>query len=103
MKDGAFQELLASIKQAGKVRRGKLKPAKVTTFRPADVKDIREKLKVSQAEFALMIGVSVATLRNWEQERRTPDGPALALLRVAARNPRAVAEALHRVPRKGAA
>jgi putative transcriptional regulator len=40
----------------------------------------------------------VATLRNWEQERRTPDGPALTLLRVAARNPRAVAEALHRAP-----
>jgi putative transcriptional regulator len=50
-----------------------------------------------------MIGVSVATLRNWEQGRRTPDGPALALLRVAARNPRMVAEALHREPRKGAA
>jgi putative transcriptional regulator len=42
-----------------------------------------------------MISVSVATLRNWEQGRRMPDGPALALLRVAARNPRAVAEALH--------
>ena len=103
MKDVAFQELLTSIKQAGKIRRGKLKPARVTTFRPADVKGIRDKLKVSQAEFALMIGVSVATLRNWEQERRTPDGPALALLRVAACNPRAVAEALHREPRKGAA
>jgi putative transcriptional regulator len=103
MKDAAFQELLTSIKQAGKIRRGKLKPARVTTFQPADVKDIREKLKVSQAEFALMIGVSVATLRNWEQARRSPDGPALALLRVAARNPRAVAEALHREPRKGAA
>ena len=53
------------------------------------------KLGVSQSEFALMIGVSVATLRNWEQGRRTPEGPALALLRVAAKNPRAVAEALH--------
>jgi putative transcriptional regulator len=42
-----------------------------------------------------MIGVSVGTFRNWEQGRRTPDGPALALLRVAARNPRAVIEALH--------
>ena len=50
-----------------------------------------------------MIGVSVATLRNWEQGRRTPDGQALALLRIAARNPRAVAKALHREPRKGAA
>jgi len=103
MKDEAFQELLTSVKQAGKIRRGKLKPARATTFRPADVKGIRETLKVSQTEFALMIGVSVATLRNWEQARRTPDGPALALLRVAAKNPRAVAEALHRESRKGAA
>lgn len=103
MKEAAFQELLTSIRQAGRIRRGTLKPGRVTAFRPADVKSVREKLKASQAEFALMIGVSVATLRNWEQGRRTPDGPALALLRVAARNPRAVAEALHRVPRKGAA
>ena len=50
-----------------------------------------------------MIGVSVATLRNWEQGRRTPDGPALALLRVAAKNPKAVAEALHSLPKRGAA
>lgn len=103
MKEPAFQELLTSIRQAGKIRQGARKPARVTTFRPADVKSVREKLKASQTEFALMIGVSVATLRNWEQGRRTPDGPALALLRVAARNPRAVAEALHREPRKGAA
>ena len=50
-----------------------------------------------------MIGVSVATLRNWEQGRRTPDGPALALLRVAARNPKAVIQALHTEGRRGAA
>lgn len=103
MKETAFKELLTSIRQAGRIRRGILKPSRVTTFRPADVKSVREKLKASQTEFALMIGVSVATLRNWEQGRRTPDGPALALLRVAARNPRAVAEALHREPHKGAA
>jgi putative transcriptional regulator len=103
MKDTAFQELLTSIRQAGKIRRGAMKPTRVTSFRPADVKSVREKLKASQTEFALMIGVSVATLRNWEQGRRIPDGSALALLRVATRNPRAVAEALHRKPRKGAA
>ena len=95
MKEMAFKELLASIRQAGRVRRGILKPSRVTTFQPADVKSVLEKLKASQTEFTLMIGVCVATLRNWEQGRRTPDGPALALLRVAARNPRAVAEALH--------
>ena len=103
MKKQAFQELITSIREAGGIHRGKLKPARITTFRPADIKSIREKLKTSQTEFALMIGVSVATLRNWEQGRRTPDGPALALLRIAAKNPRAVAEALHREPRKGAA
>lgn len=103
MKDAAFQELLTSIKRTGQIRRGTPKPARVTTFRPAEVKNIHEKLNASQAKFALMIGVSVATLRNWEQGRRTPDGPALALLRVAARNSHVVAEALHTESRKGAA
>ena len=73
-----------------------------TAFRPADVKAVRAKLKATQAEFALLIGVSVATLRNWEQGRRSPDGPALALLRVAAQNPRAVVTALHGTPRGAA-
>jgi putative transcriptional regulator len=50
-----------------------------------------------------MIGVSVATLRNWEQGRRTPDGPALALLQVAAHDPEAVLTALHRPVKRGAA
>ena len=132
MKDTAFQELLTSIRQAGKVRRGMMKPVRVTTFRPADVKSVREKLKASQAEFALMIGVSVAKaftlvgalsivrVRTVVDDTRDTAfviyavvrnavtilqlvGPALALLRVAARNPRAVAEALHREPRTGAA
>jgi putative transcriptional regulator len=49
-----------------------------------------------------MIGVSVATLRNWEQGRRTPDGPALALLRVAANNPKAV-RTLYGGAKRGAA
>jgi putative transcriptional regulator len=95
VKDTAFAELITSVRQAGRIRQGTLKPARVTAFKPADVKAVRAKLKASQPEFALLIGVSVATLRNWEQGRRSPDGPALALLRVAARNPRAVAAALH--------
>jgi putative transcriptional regulator len=57
------------------------------------VRAIREELGQTQTEFALMIGVSTATLRNWEQGRRQPEGPARALLRVAARNPKAVATA----------
>ena len=103
MKAAAFHELLSSVRQAGQIRRGRRKPSRVTTFEPADVKALRSDLGQSQVEFALMIGVSVATLRDWEQGRRTPDGPALALLRVTARNPEAVVEALHRGPRRGAA
>jgi len=103
VKDSAFRQLLTSVRQAGRIRRGTLKPSRTTVFDPADVKEVRAKLHVSQSEFALMIGVSVATLRNWEQGRRTPDGPALALLRVASRNPKAVAEALYGGRKKRAA
>jgi putative transcriptional regulator len=96
VKTEAFQDLLESVRQAGRIRRGTMRASRVTTFKPADIKAVRRKLRVSQSEFALMIGVNVSTLRNWEQGRRVPDGPALALLRVASKNPAAVAEALHR-------
>ena len=89
-----FRKLVTSVKQAGKIRRGKARPTRVFRFKPADVKAIRLQLDQSQAEFALMIGVSVATLRNWEQGRRSPEGPARALLKVAAEQPDAVRRAL---------
>ena len=94
MKPSDFRDLVKSVRQAGRIRRRKARASRVTTFKPADVKAIRENLGKSQTEFAMMIGVSVATLRNWEQGRRVPDGPAQALLRVAAQNPEAVATAL---------
>jgi len=94
MKEKDFNRLVASVKQAGAIRRGRLKPSRVTEFRPDDVRAIRAKLGKSQSEFALMIGVSVGTLQSWEQGRRQPEGPARALLRVAARQPKAVVEAL---------
>ena len=58
------------------------------------VKAIRQRLGKTQSEFARMIGVSISTLQNWEQGRRRPEGPARALLKVAAKNPEAVAAAL---------
>jgi putative transcriptional regulator len=94
VKQKDFDRLVASVKQAGAIRRGRLKPGRVTEVRPEDVRTIRSKLAKSQEEFALMIGVSVATLQNWEQGRRRPEGPARALLRVAAKNPQAIVEAL---------
>jgi len=94
MKKADFDRLVASVKQAGQIRRGRLKPGRVTTFKPADVTGVRLRLGKTQSQFALMIGVSLATLRNWEQGRRHPEGPARALLKVAAANPRAVELAL---------
>jgi Predicted transcriptional regulator len=95
MKNKEFKELLISIDQAKKIHSGRLKAGRITAFNPVMVKNIRLKLHASQAAFARMIGVSIGTLQNWEQGRRRPEGPALALLKVAEINPRAVIKALH--------
>ena len=94
MKDQDFKNLLTSVREAGEIKAGRRPPSRVYTVRPPDIKAIRKRLKVSQGHFAAMIGVSPRTLQNWEQGRRQPDGPAKALLRVAARNPMAVLHAL---------
>jgi putative transcriptional regulator len=94
MKGNDFSNLTKSIAQAGRIRRGAMKPSRTMTFNSADVRNVRKKLGKSQSEFALMIGVSLATLQNWEQGRRKPEGPAQALLKIASVNPAAVVEAL---------
>jgi len=94
MKRTHFEKLTASIRQAGRIRRGEAKPSREFRYAPTDVKAIRAKLGKSQSQFALMIGVSVSTLQNWEQGRRRPEGPAQALLRVAAAAPEVVAKTL---------
>ena len=59
-----------------------------------DVVALRHFVSMTQTEFATALGISVHTLRNWEQGRRMPEGPALALLRIAARHPRVLRENL---------
>ncbi len=98
MREQDFEDLVKSVRQAGKIRRGRMKASRLYTFKPVEIKTIRSKLGLSQKKFALMLGVSLATLQNWEQGRRAPDGPARALLKVAAENPEAVAEALSAYP-----
>jgi len=95
MKKKDFDNLVDSITQAGKIRRGEMRPGRTFQFDPVDIRNIRLRLKKSQAEFAMMIGVSVSTLQNWEQGRRSPEGPARALLKIAAEKPDAVIEALN--------
>ena len=60
----------------------------------ADVTALRQFLGLTQEQLAAAMGISVHTLRNWEQGRRHPDGPAIALLRIAARHPRVILENL---------
>jgi putative transcriptional regulator len=57
-----------------------------------DVASLRRFVGLSQVEFAQAMGISVHTLRNWEQGRRRPEGPAIGLLRIAARHPRIIRE-----------
>lgn len=57
-----------------------------------DVAALRRFVGLTQAQFAQAMGISVHTLRNWEQGRRHPEGPAIALLRIAARHPRIIRE-----------
>jgi len=59
-----------------------------------DVAALRRFVGLTQTEFARAVGISVHTLRNWEQGRRKPEGPAIALLRIAARHPRIIRENL---------
>ena len=94
MKEKAFKELLESIKQMKAIMAGKRKPSRVFVFNRLEVKAIRKRLHVSQNQFAHLIGVSAATLRNWEQGRTYPEGAARALLKVAAHRPDVVLEAL---------
>lgn len=96
MKQADFEELIESAREAGRILRKEANPSRQFSYSPEDVQAIRKKLRKSQDEFALMIGVSVATLRNWEQGRRQPHGPARALLKIAAENPKAVEKALGR-------
>ena len=90
MKDELFKELVASVREGGTILRGKSKPARSLKVTVPNIKRIRAGYKLSQQEFAALLGISVATLRNWEQGRRTPEGPARVLLQVAARYPEAV-------------
>src|SRR5687768_10311794 len=82
-----FEELLGSVREAGAILRGQKKPSRRIVIGSSGIRAIRERTSLSQSEFAHLIGVSVKTLQNWEQDRRRPTGPAAALLRIIAHEP----------------
>jgi putative transcriptional regulator len=92
MKKEMFEELLTSIRQGGAILKGKMKPARIFNLKNPDIKGIRGKLKLSQDQFARLMGISLGTLRNWEQGHRKPHGPARVLLGVAAIHPEVFAD-----------
>jgi len=95
MNDKLFNELLDSINQSGKIRRGEMQASRVFEFDNPDVKEIRMLYGLSQDKFAKMLGISTSTLRNWEQGRRKPEGPARILLTIAAKHPEAVLDSVY--------
>ncbi len=76
------------------IARGERAPSREFVIDAVRVKEIRHATGLSQAKFAMLIDVQVATLRNWEQGRREPTGPAKALLRAIRKDPKRVIEAL---------
>jgi putative transcriptional regulator len=89
-----FAELSESLEQMGEIVRGERAPAREFTVDAVKVKEVRAITGLSQDKFARIIDVRVSTLRNWEQGRREPTGPAKALLRAISKDPKRVLRAL---------
>jgi putative transcriptional regulator len=102
-----FAELKKSVSEMDEIVRGEREPSRELIVDAVRVKQIRAATGLSQAKFARLIDVQVTTLRNWEQGRREPTGPAKALLRAIQNDPRHVLEALAgqtaATPRRGRA
>ncbi len=94
MKRVKFEELLESVKQAGEIARKERKPSRVFEVNAKTIKELRSRTKLSQPDFASLLGVELSTLRNWEQGRREPTGPARQLLRAIEKDPQNVLKAL---------
>ncbi len=95
MKKTEGQRIIEGLQEAVRFARGEDTGARVTTvYVPTiDVRKIRQKMKLSQTQFAARFGFAPASLRNWEQGRSKPDGAARVLVAVIARHPEAVEDA----------
>lgn len=89
-----FEEIQAGLKEAIQHAKGERTNIIVHKPTPMDIKAIRKKTGMSQQQFCAAFGLSLGTLRHWEQGDRTPKGPALVLLKVVDKNPQAVLDAV---------
>ena len=91
-----FDKLIKGVREMKRHMAGrKATGARVSEIAEPNVSAIRESAQLSQSQFASLIGVNLRTLQNWEQHRTRPTGPARALLKIVASNPKSVIEALH--------
>ncbi|MBX3714735.1 MAG: helix-turn-helix domain-containing protein [Burkholderiales bacterium] len=91
-----FDQLIKGVREMKRHMAGKpVRGVKVTELEEPDVRAIREAARISQSQFAKLIGVNLRTLQNWEQRRTRPTGPARALLKIVASDPKSAIEALH--------
>lgn len=87
-----FERLLASAKEAKEIMNGQKEPSRKFFLDEPNPKEIRAKMSLTQDQFAALMNISVHTLRNWEQGRRHPEGPARVLLNVASNHPEVLLE-----------
>jgi putative transcriptional regulator len=91
-----FDQLVKGVREMKRHAAGKrVRGSRTTSLDEPDVRAIRKAANVSQAQFAALIGVNLRTLQNWEQQRTRPSGPARALLKILASDPKSAIEALH--------
>lgn len=95
MEQALFDDLVQSLKEAKAITRGEAPASRRIKVTPPDAKAIREKIGLSQREFAQLMQVSIKTLQNWEQHRRNPTGPAAALLKIVLTAPDVALKTLH--------
>lgn len=95
MDEKLFAELMESVREGGAILRGERAASRVFKVEDPDVAAIRGRYGLSQSQFAALLGISVRTLQNWEQGRRSPRGPARVLLQVAAKHPEALLDVVH--------
>jgi putative transcriptional regulator len=95
MDKALFDDLVQSLKEASAITKGQAQPSRRFTVSAPDAKATREQTGLTQAEFAQLLRVSIKTLQNWEQHRRTPTGPAAALLKIVSDAPELALKSLH--------
>jgi len=92
MKKNHFDELITSVNEMNLIKAGKTMPSRSFKYEDHEIRDIRDRYGLTQGQFAGMIGISLGTLRNWEQGRRKPEGPAKVLLRIIDKYPKAISQ-----------